>query len=186
VLLPSVFIVITGCNTDQKSSKSSENCIGTGSGVYCSYTKPSPGEVSAWDVFCFRDNSSPSQPCYPDDIYKIPRGSFVSTYLKTTTSVQNGSKIEPMFRPRAYKEKISVPEMESLFNTGSKVYSMGMNTLSGSPEQYSVYVLIFDKDSGKFRKIGEGISQKMGEEKSELFFTTGEEETRDKDKRRLI
>jgi hypothetical protein len=143
---------------------------------------PTPSPIN-YDIICFQrhDFSTMGVKCNPDQIFKIPRGTEVTTYLETKTSVQSGKYITISFTATKQTEKISISEMESLSSKDSQVYVMNSDSKVsvGSAffrqgEAYSAKVSIFDRNSGKFKLFGEGAIQKLGEDNSKFIFTAGD------------
>jgi hypothetical protein len=139
-----------------------------------------------YDVICFqrRSFSTMGVECSPDQIFKIPRGTKVTTYLKTETSVQQGRNINISFDTDKSTEKISISEMESLSSKDSQVYVMNSHlntplTTGILPAGYTAQVNIFDRSSGKFKVFGQGVIQQLGEDNSKFIFTAGDTDIKD-------
>jgi uncharacterized protein (DUF2147 family) len=147
---------------------------------------PSPSPIT-YDVICFQRHalSTMGVECDPDQIFKIPRGTEVTTYLETKTSVQSGKNTINGFRTDKQTEKISDSEMESLSSQDSRIYVLDMTSdtvlvgslLSGEKHKiYACKVNVFNRNDGKFQLFGQGEFQKLGEDTSKFIFTAGDTE----------
>lgn len=178
---------ISSCESKKESSQICTGKPGTGTIDYStcvdtsspkSTPSNSPSPV-AYDVICFPQSGLfvSGIKCQPENIFKIPRGTKVTAYLKTVTSVQSGSNVTSYFKTNGNQEKISVSEMESLSSNDAKIYVIE-SKLGGNFDLYAIRVLLFNKNSGKFDVFAQGGFQKSGEDTSEFIFTSGDTDIR--------
>jgi hypothetical protein len=180
-------IFISSCESKVTTTNKSGICIGkpgTGAAGDCSgdseNTNSSPSVPITYDIVCFQLHSFSNIGirCDPDNVHKISRGAEVTVYLKTETSVQQGNYISVHFNANKSTEKISVSEMESLSSGNSQVYVVDseLKYFGGvrSASTYSAEVNIFDRSSGKFKLLGEGETQELGNDKSKFTFIAGD------------
>jgi hypothetical protein len=107
-----------------------------------------------YDVICFPQSGllTTGVSCQPENIFKVPRGTKVTAYLQTVTSVQQGSNINTSFTTdtKSDEEKISVSEMESLSLKDAKIY------------------VVTREVGGRFDIFAQGEFQKLGEDTSRV------------------
>jgi hypothetical protein len=121
-----------------------------------------------YDVVCFAEPgfSIGSIRCDATSIYKVPRGTKITTFFKRTTGLQHDNDSAVSFTTSTIKQQISTAEMESLVSRGADIYAMYYqipSILQKYPTQSIVD--IFDVKSGKFKKFAKARNQ--------LTFTTG-------------
>jgi hypothetical protein len=130
-----------------------------------------------YDIICFRKSNDLTQwgvRCKPDKIYKVPRGTKVTTWITKTVSVQQGNQAQTNYEIDTKQESINVSEMESLSSGDAKIYALdGGTDMQRGILGYVTVVFAFDKSSGEFKRFREGEFQSSGEKMSTITFETG-------------
>jgi hypothetical protein len=186
-------ILFSSCQSEVKKSQVCIGEPGTGvTGDKChdlddtkQASNPGPSSVASpsptiHDVICFRKDINLAESgvrCRPEQIYKVPRGTKVTAFLKTVSSVQQGTQLQTYFKTDATtQESITVAEMESLSTQGAKIYAIDFTADPSNivNKKHATQIYYFDQSSGGFQLRFEGALEVDGGETSKVDFTTGD------------
>jgi hypothetical protein len=150
-VVPCLSISFYGCSSNTPGNNSnSSNTVETSK----------PIESTVYDVICFGGQSCIS------DIRKVPRGTNISLYTKTESSVQQGAQVNLHIITTQNRVEINTSEMEYLAKSGAKVYSF-LN--SGK----CIALHIYNPEQGGFIKLQQ--------KNDRINFVTGDTTVQEKD-----